>query len=45
MRGMQIGFSRRLADGFRGGRIGDCSRVGVDMLEGLKDNLCYYEEA
>ena len=34
---------RGLAEGYRGGRIGDSSREWVDMVEGLKDNLCYYE--
>ena len=45
MREVQIGFSRGLADIYRYGRIGDCSRNWVDMVEGLKDNLCYYKEA
>ena len=42
---MQIGFCRGLADDYRGGRIGDCSREWVDMVECLKNNHCYYEEA
>ena len=45
MRGLQIGFYRGLADGYMDGRIGDCSREWTAMVEGLKDNLCYYEEA
>ena len=45
MRRVQIGVCRVHTDGYRAGRIGECSREWVDMVEGLRDNLCYYEEA
>ena len=35
---------RGIADGYRGGTFGDCSRELVDMVEGLRINLCYYYE-
>ena len=44
MRGLQIGFCRVLADGYWVGKIGDCSREWFDMVESLRDNLCYYEK-
>ena len=44
MRGVQIEFCRGIADGFKGGRIGNCSRELVDLVEGLRVNLCYYYE-
>ena len=38
-------FCRVLADSYRDGWNGDCSREWFDMVESLRDNLCYYEEA